>query len=83
MDRFPAIAKGIRKPFVEKRREVYLKLGRKTEVEADDPESKGGTGKWKEGAMCGTSAMKRKVGHGATRPTQFAKGCVPVASLLK
>ena len=40
VDRFPAIAKESRKPFVEKRREVYLKLGRKTEAEADERELK-------------------------------------------
>ena len=36
VDRFPAIAKESRKPFVEKRREVYLKLGRKSDAEADE-----------------------------------------------
>jgi hypothetical protein len=40
VDRFPAIAKESRKPFVEKRREVYLKLGRKAEAEADELELK-------------------------------------------
>ena len=40
VDRFPAIAKESRKPFVEKRREVYLKLGRKTEADADEQELK-------------------------------------------
>ena len=40
VDRFPAIAKESRKPFVEKRREVYLKLGRKSEAEADERELK-------------------------------------------
>jgi hypothetical protein len=40
VDRFPAIAKESRKPFVEKRREVYLKLGRKAEADADERELK-------------------------------------------
>ena len=40
VDRFPAIAKESRLPFVEKRREVYLKLGRKTEADADERELK-------------------------------------------
>ena len=40
VDRYPAIAKESRKPFVEKRREVYLKLGRKAEAEADERELK-------------------------------------------
>ncbi len=40
VDRFPAIAKESRKPVVEKRREVYLKLGRKTEADADERELK-------------------------------------------
>ena len=40
VDRFPAIAKESRKPFVEKRREVHLKLGRKSEAEADERELK-------------------------------------------
>lgn len=40
VDRYPAIAKESRLPFVEKRREVYLKLGRKTEADADERELK-------------------------------------------
>ena len=40
VDRFPAISRESRKPFVEKRREVYLNLGRKTEAEADERELK-------------------------------------------
>ena len=43
VDRYPAIAKESRKPFVEKRREVYLKLGRKSEAEADERELKAGS----------------------------------------
>ncbi len=42
VDRYPAIAKESRLPFVEKRREVYLKLGRKAEAEADGRELKAG-----------------------------------------
>ena len=42
VDRFPAIAKESRKPFVEKRREVYLKLGRMSEADADERELKAG-----------------------------------------
>jgi hypothetical protein len=42
VDRFPAIAKESREPFVEKRREVYLKLGRKAESDADERELKAG-----------------------------------------
>ena len=38
--RFEAIAKESRKPFVEKRREVYRKLDRKAEAEADARELK-------------------------------------------
>ena len=45
VDRFPAIAKESRKPFVEKRREVFLKLGRKVEAEADERELKVGVQK--------------------------------------
>jgi hypothetical protein len=40
VDRYPAIAKESRLPFVEKRREIYFKLGRKTEAEADERELK-------------------------------------------
>ncbi len=42
VDRYPAIAKESRKPFVEKRREVYLKLGRVAEAAADERELRGG-----------------------------------------
>lgn len=42
VDRYPAIAKESRLPFVEKRREVYLKLGRKAEAEVDERELKDG-----------------------------------------
>lgn len=42
VERYPAIAKESRKPFVEKRREVYLKLGRNTEADADERELKAG-----------------------------------------
>jgi len=40
VDRYPAIAKESRLPFVERRREVYLKLGRQLEAEADERELK-------------------------------------------
>jgi hypothetical protein len=40
VDRFPAIARESRGPFVEMRREVYLKLGRKAEAEVDERELK-------------------------------------------
>ena len=42
VDRYPALAQESRKPFVEKRREVYLKLGRKSEADADERELKAG-----------------------------------------
>ena len=44
LERFPALAKESRKPFVEKRREVYLMLGRKAEAGADERELKAAAG---------------------------------------
>lgn len=41
VDRYPAIAKESRLPFVERRRDVYLKLGRAAEAAADERELKG------------------------------------------
>jgi len=43
VDRYPAIAKESRKPFDEKRCEIYLKLGRTAEAAADERELKKGT----------------------------------------
>jgi hypothetical protein len=40
VDRYPAIATESRKPFIEKRREVYLKLGRTEAAAADERELK-------------------------------------------
>jgi hypothetical protein len=42
VDRFPAIARESRRPFVEKRREVLVKLGRLNEAETDERELKDG-----------------------------------------
>ena len=40
VERYPANVKESRKPFVEKRREVYLKLGRVADAAADERELK-------------------------------------------
>jgi hypothetical protein len=40
VDRFPGVAKAGRLPFLEKRREVYLQLGRRAEAEVDEQELK-------------------------------------------